>query len=284
MKQILSFFLLVFTTLLFFSSCHRDNEITPDDVLDFTSTTDYNTTNKNGTNLFATVNYYVLTTETGDKLQDSVTITVTPQDPDSFPKTITIDFGTGTVCYDGYIRKGKIILTVSGRWALEYIQPQTTITADFNNYYVKPPYLQEFVKREGQFSITYDGRDSSNHPVYIRDAINAKLIFEDSSTIEWNASHTCTWLTGYDTPGDNSDNSWEIEGSSNGINRHGRHYYTNITSPLLFERDCNGGSITKGILVITPEGLDQRIINFGNGDCDNTIIITVNGTDHTITN
>ena len=284
MKRILSFFLLVFSILLFFSSCHRDNEVTPEDVLDFTSTSDYNSTNKNSTNLFAIINHYVLPTENCNKLQDSVIITVEPQTPDSFPKTITVDFGDGVICYDGYIRKGKVILNVTGRWALEYVQPHTTITASFDNYYVKPPYLQDFVKREGQFTITYDGRDSANHPVYIRDAIDAKLIFEDSTYIFWNASHVCTWLTGYDTPLDNTDNSWEITGSSNGTNRHGRNYYTNITTPLLFDRSCNGGSITKGVLVITPEGLDQRIINFGDGTCDNTITITVSGNNHTITN
>ena len=280
----LCYFLLSVVIIFNFSSCKHNDDIAPEDNLDFTTTTDYSTTSKNNSNLFATINYYLNQIEEGNKSQDSVVITVTPQEPDSFPKTITIDFGTGVVCYDGYTRKGKIILYLTGRWALEYVQPNTTILAEFDNYYIKPPNSPDFIKREGQFSTTYNGRDSSDHPVYVRDAIDAKLIFSDGTFIHWNASHICTWMEGYETQLNIYDNVWKIEGASSGTNRNGRQYQTNITSPLIFDRTCNNGTITQGVLIVSPENLPQRTINFGNGNCDNTIVITVNGNNYTINN
>jgi hypothetical protein len=59
-------------------------------------------------------------------------ITVYPQDS-SFPKTITIDYGTtGCVCLDGKTRKGKIVLQYSA--AIQ--KPGAVLSITFSDYYI----------------------------------------------------------------------------------------------------------------------------------------------------
>ena len=50
----------------------------------------------------------------------------------TFPKTITVDFGTGCTDKRGVTRKGKIIITVTNK----HLVPSATITVVHDNFYV----------------------------------------------------------------------------------------------------------------------------------------------------
>ena len=52
---------------------------------------------------------YQLGSRTPDTTAPCFTITVVPNIPHVFPKTVTIDFGTGCLGRDGKYRKGKIV-------------------------------------------------------------------------------------------------------------------------------------------------------------------------------
>ncbi len=287
MKVLNIFFIVIFLFLTtFFESCNRNNEISPEEnnsLSDYSSTIDYGYTVHNNSGIFNIANYYVSSQNTKN---DSVTITITPSSPDSFPKTITIDFGDSIMCYDGIARKGKLIIYLTGKWRLSEIQPQTSMSIEFDDYYVYYPSLNQFVKREGTLNISYLGRDSiNNYPIYVRQSIDSKLIFGDNTSISWEGEHKCTWLEGYNTPNYNLDNVWKLEGGNHGTNRHGRHFTSMIDSnnPLIFKRGCNGGKIVQGTITISPDNLPTRIVDFGNGECDNTITIIINGNSYTIT-
>ncbi|MDW8297567.1 MAG: hypothetical protein RMJ97_11855, partial [Raineya sp.] len=86
-------------------------------------------------------------------------------------KTIVIDFGTGTTCNDGRTRRGKIIITYTGR----YMTPGSVITTTTQDYFVND------VKVEGVkvvTNVTQPGQVPT-HTISVR---NGKLTFPDGTT------------------------------------------------------------------------------------------------------
>jgi len=275
-------FFLLFVYFLTFCTPHNDVVQNEDNIDTSTSVTKshFNALISNS-GTFSLINHYVLNTSSK---ADSVIITIEPNDT-TYPKTITLDFGNGVECFDGVIRKGKIILTLTGPWRLDLVQPNTTLSAEFQNYFFKNPSIyNDFVCRQGNFSITFDSLNQEDMPVYVVDAINAKLIFPDSTYHSWNSSKVLTWNEGYNTPLNAQDDIWTISGSSNGTARNGKSYFTVTEAPLIFKKTCNNGEFVQGILRIVPSGLYDRLIDFGDGDCDNSITVTINGNSFTITN
>lgn len=67
-----------------------------------------------------------------------------------------------------------------------------------------------------------------------------------------------------------------VHGSSSGTNRHGRTFSANSIqgSPLVKQSSCR--FIQKGMMELTPEGFKKRVVDFGNGTCDDLATFTVN--------
>ena len=75
----------------------------------------------------------------------------------------------------------------------------------------------------------------------------------------------------------NTDPVTEVFGTANGINRDAKAFTVVIpqSTPLVKHRACK--YIDKGIFELTPDGFKTRIVDFGNGTCDNKATFTVNG-------
>jgi len=69
----------------------------------------------------------------------------------------------------------------------------------------------------------------------------------------------------------------QVYGTANGINRTGKAFTVDIPagSPMIKHKSCQ--FVDKGILNLTPEGFKTRIVDFGNGACDDDATFTVNG-------
>ncbi|MBA3681936.1 MAG: hypothetical protein H0W73_12365 [Bacteroidetes bacterium] len=75
----------------------------------------------------------------------------------------------------------------------------------------------------------------------------------------------------------NTDPVVEVFGSANGVNRLGKTFTVDIPagSPMVKHKGCQ--FVDKGVLNLTPEGFKTRIVDFGNGTCDDDATFTVNG-------
>jgi hypothetical protein len=75
----------------------------------------------------------------------------------------------------------------------------------------------------------------------------------------------------------------EVYGTADGVNRLGRTFHVDIpsSSPLVRSKACE--YITKGVMQLTPQDFSTRIINFGDGTCDDKATFTVNGNTVTFT-
>ena len=265
--------LLIFSLSVFLFSCDYTNEVEPEDTdnLNLTTTKSHYKALQNISTTFLLVNYYI---KSSSLKNDSVSITIDPDDSTTYPKTITVDFHDGALCYDGITRKGKIILTLTSSWDLNNIEPNTTISVKFDDYYYKSSSDSNFIKQTGNFSISFKEFIGSK-PVYVVDAIESKLIFNDDEEIYWNSSHTLLWINGFNNMSNLQDDNWKLTGSSSGTDIEGKTYYTVIQDTLYYSGECNNGEIVKGILKISPESSPARTINFGNGECDNSVTVTV---------
>lgn len=182
-------------------------------------------------------------------------------------KTIVIDFGTGSTCNDGKTRRGKIIITYTGR----YMVPGSVITTTTQDYYVND------IKVEGIKVVTNVTQPNQNptHTVSIR---NGKLTFPNGDTFTWQSDRVRTWVQGAGDLNPFND-VIQITGIASGVNRRGKNFTAEITVPLVIKTECWLQGIRKpvsGVYVVNSEGV-QKTVDFGNGVCDRTVTVTITG-------
>lgn len=194
---------------------------------------------------------------------------------DTAAKKVTIDFGsTNCLCNDGKQRRGKILVSYTGRKRI--VNSSLNVTTD--GYYVNDH------KVDIDKTITNLGRNANGNIQWNVLVKSAKVILANNGgTISWACNRTHTWLKGEATPRFLADDQYEISGNASGVNAKGVAYTINITTPLLLDFSCNQARLVKGVVEITPNGKQARIIDYGNGTCDNQASITVGNTTKTFT-
>jgi hypothetical protein len=183
----------------------------------------------------------------------------------STPKSITIDFGNDACTgNDGRIRNGQLYITYTGR----YREVGSVITITPENYTVDG-YRIEGIKVIENLGLNTEGQ--LHYAITVDGQITAP---GDAWDITWTANRIRTWVEGQSTS-TIWDDAYLISGSGSGINRNDVAYTTNITVPLRAEVGCRW--IVSGAVTIDPDGYAERFIDFGNGECNNGIFVTVNG-------
>ena len=182
---------------------------------------------------------------------------------DDEAQTITIDFGDGCVGRNDRVRSGKIIITWSGTRG----EAGFTRIATFENFFVSG------VQIEGtRTSVNVTGSDA-NPKVRTVTLVGGKMTFEDGTVATRDATHT-TQLE--ETTDDVIKTKY---GSASGINMDGLTYSKLIEefNPITFKRSCKADGIfapVAGIVTFSVEGEEDKVINYGDGTCDNLATVT----------
>ncbi|MCX7697603.1 MAG: hypothetical protein N2Z72_07940 [Bacteroidales bacterium] len=194
------------------------------------------------------------------------TITITPFDLTTFPKTIIIDFGTiNCLCNDGVYRRGKINIVTTG-WLRD---SGTVITITPDQYYVNDWLVT------GQKVIINKGRNSSGNMNF--DVSVTGTVTSSDGTIHWTSQRNHEWIEGEPTVFNRWDDVFLIRGEGHGTNIHGENFDVYITSPLKVAANCRW--IKSGVLRLITA--DYTIdVDYGNGTCDGTVVITINGNNY----
>jgi hypothetical protein len=196
----------------------------------------------------------------GDSSGSCAAYTVSPADNSTFPKTITVDFGTGCVSLDGITRSGKITFLFSGR----LLTPGTTVSASFANYVVNGFGLQ------GTYSLT--NNSSVNGIAYSTQVTNGQINFPDASWFTFSGHRSVVQIAGQSTPLDFSDDVYSITGSHTCASSNNKTLHDSVTTALVKANSCSW--ISSGILSFTYYGISGTV-DFGNGTCDNQATIKV---------
>lgn len=265
--------ILVFSLFFIIGACNRDEKKD-----NYRSAKDNSTAENMFDDVFTQVKDGVI------KAQDSVSgkkseltvlstcasLTITPFDVTTFPKTIVVDFGTSNCLgTDGRYRRGKININTTG-W---YRDSSTVITVTPENYYVNEN------KVRGTKTITNQGHNTAGHLIFKINISNASVTTSEG-LISWESLRYREWTEGESTVLNPWDDVYQITGTADGTNVEGEQFNVTILTPLRIKVGCRW--ITAGALKLTS-GDTEIIVDYGNGACDANAKVTVNGNTYDIT-
>lgn len=186
--------------------------------------------------------------------------------------TKTIDFGAGCTLANNNFVSGKIIIS----FTYHPTATSQTVNYSFDNFY------HNNIKIEGNKSFTRTMTTGTNpHPIVV-------MQMDLTATINGQAHHrvgtrTREIIAGYDTPSDLSDNVYSITGNWTTTHPTGI-VSSNITTPLQVKMSCmnvHKPLIVSGVITFTKNN-HTGTLDYGNGDCDNIAVFTINGNSYTI--
>jgi hypothetical protein len=189
------------------------------------------------------------------------TVTITAQS--SFPKTITVNFGSGCTSIDGVVRKGKIIIVLSDTLR----RPGTTAVMTFDNYHISD------FKIEG--TITWTNTTTPNGFSWTRQISNGKIIAPGGNYYWLHVgSKSVIQTAGSSTPLNLLDDVFSITGNHSVTNPQGKSRTATVFEALEKKTICH--NISKGKIKI--EGPDHfAILDYGDGTCDKVATISIDG-------
>ena len=214
----------------------------------------------------------IIVTGGGSSISSCATITVSPADTTTYPKTVTIDFGT-TGCTDSYgiTRKGTITYVFSGK----ILSKGTTVTASFTNYSVNSYQLA------GTYSIT--NNSSGDGISFTTTVTGGQVTTPDGASYSYAGTRTITQTAGAGTLSV-LDNVYSITGSHTYSSSAGKSVVDSVTTPLVWKTTCP--HIVSGIIgfTYTDNGVSLKgTFDYGDGDCDATATVIVGHTTKTVT-
>jgi len=183
---------------------------------------------------------------------------------DSNNGKFTIDFGpVYCMCKDGRLRKGRLEVKSTGaywqRGSLTIIEP--------NNYFVNTYQVM------GKVMVINKGIDGKGNPSWDINA-DGKIIKPDNKgEIAWKSNRNYTQIRGEATPLDWMDDEWDIRGKGDLTTSNDVFWQIDIIQPLHRTMSCR--FIDKGKLRMFRPGINDRIIDFGDGTCDNQVTLII---------
>lgn len=197
------------------------------------------------------------------------TITVVPNIPGVFPKTVTIDFGTGCLGRDGKYRKGKIVSIYTNPMSV----PGAKVSTTFLGYQV------DSLKIEGTH--ISENTSTTNMQGWKAVVIDGKVTNVNTNRwFKWNSTKNVLQIAGNGTPHFPMDDVYKITGHARSINSGGGTWAALVTDPLIKKFSCRW--IVQGTVKIVKNG-QEAILDYGDGRCDNLAVIIINGVRHIIT-
>lgn len=267
-----TFLMITAMIVLTFSSCKKDSALidqTSIDLADDDAVTDavYEDVFNTADNASIIIDQMG---KSGDANSETVvtdscpSITVTHPLGATWPKIITIDYGTGCTGFNDNTRSGKIMIEVTGpRLAVGSKRTITFLNYFFNN-----------IKVEGTKVLENKGYNANQNLIVSVILTGGKLTLPDGKTIERTIDHQREWTAGL-----LSKNIWDdeclITGTATGKNINGVAYKNTITSALQWKRACR--FIVAGVVKIERDGKQPVELNYGSGDCDAKAVVTRGG-------
>jgi len=267
----LSGLFLVMAGLFLFNSCNKD-EVESGEVIAKTTVTDY----------ISMINSFSLTTieelSTGDDdglksatISDCLTVTIHKnEDGEFWPRSWTFDYGTEN-CESifGNEKRGMVHVSLSDWWKNEDSFREIT----FEDFYINDN------KMEGVKTILNTGLNENGNLSFTKKVTDAKLTYVDGTSMTWNCEKVSEQVEGAETI-IFADDVWSVTGGGSGVNIDEKSYTMTITAALIYNSGCFYP--VSGIMEISTEGEELKVINYGDGECDNIITVTVGDVTETV--
>jgi hypothetical protein len=183
---------------------------------------------------------------------------------------LTIDFGaTGCEDLSHNIRKGKLIFTYHGR----RFMPESSVVITTENYSINNVIL------EGTRTLTNRQNSTSDAPRFNVVLTDGKATFSNATTATRESNITWQWNRAANPLDDNL--TIEMTSSASGTTRGGRAYEVSLLEDLVYKRHC--GIAVSGVKKYVINGTKEISIDYGDGTCDRSMEVTINGKTRNIT-
>lgn len=179
-----------------------------------------------------------------------------------FPKTITIDFSDG-ISANGSVRYGKINVVLSDSVRKTGSTAKITFTK-----YILNGYKQEGI-------ITWTNTSTATAKGWQRKTENGKISTANGRFWLHSGIKDAVQIGGANSPNTLLDDIFLITGNHKVTNAAGKTKDAHITEALQKKAVCENIGTGK-LKVVSGDGQDA-LIDFGNGDCDKTATVSING-------
>lgn len=198
---------------------------------------------------------------TGARVLSCASVDVTPLV--GFPKTITLDFGTGCTDAAGITRSGVITIVLSDSLRATGATAEMT----FQNYFVQGH------KLEG--SINWTNTSTVNERKWTRNVVNGKIT-PPAGAAHWtfNSSRTIVHVAGAHTPMQFLDDEFDVTGIGSITNAANITRTDTILTALHKKFICS--NIDRGTVKLTGSN-HSGVLDFGDGTCDRIATLTIAG-------
>lgn len=194
---------------------------------------------------------------------DCVTITISSENDVTF---VTLDFGLGCELHNGTIVSGKVNFTYG-----PIVAGTVTITYTFEDF----TYNNKGV--EGGGSIFRERNNANGNP---QSTANKEIVvsFPNGVVATVDGTRVAEWIEGVGS-GTWRDNAFLVTGNRDIDFSTGFSHYAIVTEALRREATCP--FFVSGTIEITRNN-GEGTLDFGDGECDNIAVLTVNGQEITI--
>jgi Glycogen synthase len=196
-------------------------------------------------------------------IDSCATVTVSSS---TYPKEITIDYGSGCADNHGHVKKGKIIISISD----SLIVAGATKTITYQNFYI------DSIQVELSATVKNLGKNDQGH--WVMESTWEQTITKNGEKSVQSNQETIEWISGFETV-DKSDDVFYKSGKGSITLNDTLTYSRTITKALLYDASCP--FIKSGTVELNNNG-KVIVIDYGNGDCDNVATVTANDTTETI--
>ena len=206
--------------------------------------------------------------QTNPELPTCATLTV---DTSVSPSKIIINYGT-TDCADpnGYIKKGKVNCSLYGK----FHSTGSKLIINFENYSFNGNAYN------GTITLKNNGKNAGGNYNYSVSLANGSITLGTQS-LYYKSNRKYTYTKG-DTTQTYTDDEWSVTGTMEGNGFNGSPFNVSIDSIVVLKPTCNYPLSGKATLD-AGGNLTDRLIDFGSGNCDKTLTVTINGASQEIT-
>ena len=192
--------------------------------------------------------------------------------------TKTIDFGTTPCVLDnGNYVSGKIIIT----FTYQPTAPSHTITYTFDNF--RHNAILFVGNKTFTRIMTVATATSPSHPIVTMN-MDVTATFPNGNSYTRVGQRIREIIAGFDTPASWTDNIYSVTGSWSTTYPNTSIQYSTITSPILVKLSCiavNKPLLVQGVITFVRND-NTATLDYGNGDCDNLAVFTINGNSYNI--
>ena len=253
-QSYITIFILIITSIMF--SCQDDNLLENLDQNNLQACHDYALIEKTIVDIEREIEHAFISTQTTKNLPNYISLNNDTSNQD----TLIINFGEDNFLHLGHIKRGEIIIIYN-----KFLYDNgANISTTFTDFYINNNLVQ------GNIVLSNIGFNENENLEFSLEINNLSLNTENG-IINLSGNYNKEMVEGFSTQYQYLDNVYHVSGNATGNSVNNNSFNINISDSTIHNLSCFQTSsciITKGLTQVNPSIYDQRILDYGNGNCD----------------